>query len=69
MSTGLGRIAGRHHDRFESENHEFFERVRAGYLAIVEREDRAVLIDATESLEEVQSRLVEIMNNFWERLS
>ncbi len=69
VSTGLGRIAGRHHDRFESENHEFFERVRAGYLAIVEREERAVLIDATESLEEVQSRLVEIMNNFWERSS
>ncbi len=68
VSTALGRIADRQHDRFESENHEFFARVRACYLAIVEREQRAVLIDATQSLEEVQSRLVEIMNNFWDPL-
>ena len=68
VNIALGRIADRQHDRFESEDSEFFARVRAGYLAIVEREERAVLIDATRSLEDVQSRLAELINNFLEPL-
>ena len=69
MDVALGRIADRQHDRFESEDKEFFARVRAGYLAIVEREERAVLIDATRSLEDVQSLLAKLVNNFLESLS
>ena len=69
VDVALGRIADRQHDRFESEDKEFFARVRAGYLAIVEREERAVLIDATRSLEDVQSLLAKLVNNFLESLN
>lgn len=48
VSTGLARKRGGPVDRLEREEQAFHERVRAGYLALAEREDgRFVVLDAT----------------------
>lgn len=62
VAVGLARAgkrnADRAGDRFECERQEFFERVRAAYLAIARaRPDRVVVIDADRPLSEVQALL------------
>ena len=67
-ALGLER-AGRRSapDRFEQERSEFFERVRACYLAIAEREpERVKVVDASRPLEEVQSQLAGVLEAFWD---
>ena len=62
VDVGLDR-AGRRGaaDRFESEEREFFERARACFLAIAEREpERVVVLDATGSLESVSAAVLQI---------
>jgi len=62
VETGMER-AGRRSDpdRFESEQNEFFERVRATYLQLAEAHpERFVIVDATESLDAVQNRIEDI---------
>ena len=66
VDQALARIANRQPDRFETEDSEFFARVRARYLAIVESEERLVLIDATQSIKEVRLRLVSAVTKFLE---
>ena len=61
VAEGLARARARggaaRTDRFEAENAGFFERVRAGYLALAAREPvRIQLIDASAPLAEVQQR-------------
>jgi dTMP kinase len=57
VDIGMARASRRcATDRIEREKHEFFERVRACYLTLAEREpNRFVVIDTTRSLEEVQA--------------
>jgi dTMP kinase len=61
VRVGLSRArsrSGAAADRFEAEREEFFERVRAGYLAIAQREPQRVrVIDAEAPLPEVTKRL------------
>lgn len=64
---GLQRVAARGNgtlDRMERERVEFFESVRAGYLALAEREpERIVVLDASGTVDEVASevhRIVEL---------
>ena len=62
VDVGMNR-AGRRGaaDRFELEHFEFFERVRACYLQIAEREsDRFVVLDAAGSLEEVSGEVMRL---------
>ena len=66
VDQALARIANRQPDRFETEDSEFFARVRARYLAIAESEERMVLIDATQSIEAVRLRLVSAITDFLE---
>ena len=66
VDKALARIANRQPDRFETEDSEFFARVRARYLTIEESEERVVLIDATQSIEEVRLRLVDAITDFLE---
>ena len=48
-------------DRFESEQAEFFERVRLTYLQLAEKEpDRFVVVDATQPLESVKMAIDDI---------
>jgi dTMP kinase len=65
VSTGLERARVRPNasrDRFEAEAAGFFERVRAGYLALARREPQRIrVIDATASLEEVERRVGEVL--------
>jgi dTMP kinase len=64
VETGLQRANSRSEpDRFESEKHDFFERVRAAYLARAAREpNRIRLVDASAPIEAVQRQLGEILN-------
>lgn len=57
------RIAGREwQDRFEQERAEFFARVRSAYLDIAGREpDRVRIVDASQSLAEVQAAILEVL--------
>ena len=66
VDQALARIANRQPDRFETEDSEFFARVRARYLAIEESEKRVVLIDATQSIEAARLRLVSAITDFLE---
>jgi dTMP kinase len=62
VDVGMGR-AGRRGaaDRFEQEQHEFFERVRACYLQLAEREsDRFVVLSAAGSLETVSGEVMQL---------
>lgn len=52
-------------DRFESEKMVFFEKVRQAYLTIAEQQPQRVkIIDATQSLENVQSQISNILSPF-----
>ena len=63
VELGQQRIAGiKSADRFEKEQTEFFQRVRAAYLARVEKySDRMRLIDASQSLQKVQETVRHVM--------
>jgi dTMP kinase len=52
-------------DRFESEDREFFERVRQGYLELATVfKDRVKIIDATQPIEQVQSEIQSCLLDF-----
>lgn len=60
VAAGLARARARagESDRFEAEQEEFFERVRAGYLTIAAREPKRVrVIDATRDLDDVRRQV------------
>jgi dTMP kinase len=65
VATGLARArerGGGGRDRFEAETAAFFERVRAGYLALARQEPgRIQVIDATAPLGEVQRSVTGIL--------
>ena len=67
VEIGLKRASTRSDpDRFELEQVEFFERVRRGYLGIAEQDpDRCKLIDASQSLEQVQSQIANVLETFY----
>lgn len=65
VRTGLARARGRGAgpaDRFERETEVFFEKVRAGYLELAQREPRRFhIIDAAAPLAEVETRVERIL--------
>ncbi len=70
-NIGMQRAAQRSElDRFESEQMAFFDRVRNGYLKRQSADpDRFCLIDAGNSLEQVQADLRHQLNQFLDNLS
>ena len=64
----LGRarsLAVRPPDRFEREQHAFFEGVRAAYLRrAAEHPQRIQIIDASESIDKIQSKLEKIISRY-----
>lgn len=60
--------AGEHPNRMDVETAEFYGKVREAYLKIAEKEpERFRVIDGNVSVEEIQARVVEIVNPFIER--
>lgn len=60
VERGLARARERGElDRIESEQADFFERVRAGYLELAARDRRWAIIDANPALPEVQRAIAE----------
>ncbi len=55
------RLSGRDRDRFERERRDFFERVRARYLACAKQNKRFVVIDAARPLAQVQEDIVKTL--------
>jgi dTMP kinase len=68
VETGMARAGSRSTpDRFEKEEHDFFERVRQGYLAIAgEEPERVKVIDASPALEQVQQQIARVIGRFLE---
>ncbi len=69
VTLGLSRARARRgeDDRFEAETQAFFERVRAGYLALARSErSRFRLIDATAPVEAVQAQVAEALQPWLE---
>jgi dTMP kinase len=65
LATARTAQRGAPSDRFESEQGEFFQRVRDGYLAILAREPkRVVRIDATRTVEAVATDVAEALDHF-----
>ena len=66
VEVGLARAGERGElDRFEQEQHSFFERVRAGYLALAEADpQRFSIIDASQPLADVQRDIGQILQHF-----
>lgn len=66
IETGLDRAGQRSEpDRFEVEQHAFFERVRSTYLDIAQRDSQRVrVIDAAVPLAQVQAQIRLIMDRF-----
>jgi len=69
VEVGLDRAGKRSApDRFEKEQHDFFERVRQTYLQRAEAEPtRIIVIDASQSLEDVQAQIFTAMIAFMKR--
>ena len=56
-------------DRFEQEQQDFFNRVRAGYLSLAnENSDRYVVIDASQELKGVQTDIALALDTFYKSL-
>ena len=56
-------------DRFEQEQQDFFNRVRAGYLSLAnENSDRYVVIDASQELTGVQTDIALALDTFYKSL-
>lgn len=69
ISTGMARAQTRGKaDRFEQEQMAFFERIRTGYLQRAQQApERYPIIDASQSLAEVQQQLQHVLNKIlWE---
>jgi dTMP kinase len=67
VRQGRERMRGRDllPDRIEREREDFFERVRAAYLARAEAEpDRTRVVDASASADEVASRAVALLQHY-----
>lgn len=63
-ATRERRAARNAHDRFEKEQRDFFERVRAAYLTRAMAEPARIrIVDATRPLAEVQTRVREILDD------
>ena len=64
VKTSMSRV-GKEKDRMESAGIEFHNRVRCGYLELAKQEpERIKVIDATKSIEEIHTQVVEIYNKF-----
>ncbi|PJG83907.1 dTMP kinase [Caviibacterium pharyngocola] len=64
-AVGLARARGRGElDRIERQNLDFFHRTRARYLELVEKNPKAMIINAEQSIEQVRRDIQSAVKNF-----
>ena len=70
IEIGLARAGNRSSpDRFESEEHDFFQQVRSGYLQIAQQNPtRVKVVDASTSLDRVQQQIASILKTYLESM-
>jgi len=69
-AVGLARARGRGElDRIEQQHLDFFHRTRARYLELVKDNPKAVMINAEQSIEQVQADIKSAVKNWWVSLS
>ena len=69
-AVGLARARGRGElDRSEQQHLDFFHRTRARYLELVKDNPKAVMINAEQSIEQVQADIKSAVKNWWISLS
>ena len=69
-AVGLARARGRGElDRIEQQDLDFFHRTRARYLELVKDNPKAVMINAEQSIEQVQADIKSALKNWWISLS
>ena len=67
---GLSRISKQDADRLEMESIEFHKKVRVGFIEIAKREKkRYIIVDGTESVEKIHSKIVKIMEDILRKVS
>ena len=69
VELALSRIQSRELDRFEVEQKLFFENVRNAYLSRAEEHSRFKIIDAAQSLEDVQQDIRDCLSDFIKRFA
>ena len=70
LGVGFARLGDRPRDHFEQEGMTFFGRVRSEYLEIAARDsDRVKVVDAAQTIEDVQRSIREIIERFVENFS
>ena len=69
-AVGLARARGRGElGRIEQQHLDFFHRTRARYLELVKDNPKAVMINAEQSIEQVQADIKSAVKNWWISLS
>ena len=69
-AVGLARARGRGElDRIEQQDLDFFHRTRARYLELVKDNPKTVMINAEQSIEQVQADIKSAVKNWWVSLS
>jgi dTMP kinase len=59
--------SGRDHDRLEREDVEFFKRIHRGYTELAQKDTRILLIDASNTIENIASIISESVDNIIEK--
>ena len=69
-AVGLARARGRGElDRIEQQDLDFFHRTRTRYLELIKDNPKAVMINAEQSIEQVQADIKSAVKNWWVSLS
>ena len=69
-AVGLARARGRGElDRIEQQDLDFFHRTRTRYLELIKDNPKAVMINAEQSIEQVQADIKSAVKNWWISLS
>ncbi len=58
---------GKDHDRLERESVEFFRRTHEGFLKLAEKNENALLIDASDTIENIASKISRAVDNIIEK--
>ena len=54
-------------DRMEQKGDEYHKKVRQGFLALAEDRGDFVVVDASQEIEAVHGKIIEFINNYWDR--